>query len=105
MEEGFGWKRASGPEAAETLAFVDRAGAGTPIERTNRKLETNGLKRLIDLYLFDTSCRLRNGEGLLRTPGGLNSPQMGLLSFLSFWGILVQGTFLPPNGSISNITG
>ena len=49
--------------------------------------------------------RLRNGEGLLRTPGGLNNPQMGLLSFSSFWGILVQGTFLPPNGSISNITG
>ena len=51
------------------------------------------------------TCRLRNVEGLLRTPGGLNNPQMGLLSFSSFWGILVQGTFLPPNGSISNITG
>ncbi len=49
--------------------------------------------------------RLRNGGGLLRTPRGLNNPKMGLLSFSSFWGILVQGTFLPPNGSISNITG
>ena len=50
-------------------------------------------------------CRLRNKGGLLRTPRGLNNPKMGLLSFSSFWGILVQGTFLPPNGSISNITG
>ena len=56
----------------------------------------------------NSSYRHRNKRGLLRMPRGIDRHEMGLLSLSGlqekFW-YLAQGSFLPPKGSMSNITG
>ena len=60
--------------------------------------------------LLSLMLRLRNSEGVLRTLRNLDRDVMGFSSFYfsglqqDFW-YFVQGTFLPPEEPMSNITG